>query len=165
MAQSKHHANLNEGKFISKCWCFLTARKHLADVEGSCFLHRKTLRKYVLDAWFYISTVHFNTFDRKPARPAGNLFPEGKCLPLVFPQKYLQLLNKDKNSRVWKFRGIYNYNMSFAPVEGYWSLWCFLCLPRCIWENRILLLGRCAILWDRFDGGVFWWKRAQLVIK
>lgn len=41
MARSKHHTILNEEQFISKCWCFLTDRKHLASAEGSCFLHRK----------------------------------------------------------------------------------------------------------------------------
>lgn len=72
----------------------------MASAEGSCFPRRQILRKYVLDAWCRGSTVPFSTFDLKPARPAGKLFPEGKCLPLVFPQKYIKLLIEDNNSRV-----------------------------------------------------------------
>lgn len=82
-----------------------------------------------------------------------------------FLKKYFQLLNEGNNSRVWKFREIYNYNMSYLHQLKSTEVCGGSYSHRGVFERIgfMLFLNRCVILLDGFDG-VFWWKRVQLFL-
>lgn len=82
------------------------------------------------------------------------------------------------------FKNIYNCSIkiTIAEYESWEKCVITMCPPICtswsplksvvfltlgVFERKgsmLFFLNSCAILWHRFDGGVFWWKRAEVFL-